>query len=139
MALRLALLERQWALAPRTAGGNGMARIGRLAPVTGVLALTYFATRWIARCAAPRGVSPGTGGGGGLELLCLLSLGRDERLALVRLGERCLLLGVAAGRIELLCELTAEESAAWLAGQKDGPTTPPSFLEAVKRELSKRK
>ncbi len=139
MALRLALLERQWALAARPAGGNVMALIGMLATVAGVLALTYFATRWIARRGAPRGVSPGTGGGGGLELLYLLSLGRDERLALVRLGERCLLLGVTAGRIELLRELTEEESAAWLAGQNSGAIPPPSFWEAVKRDLSKRK
>ncbi len=139
MALLLALLERQCALAAGPAGGNVMALVGMLATVAGVLALTYFATRWIAKRGAPRGVRPGTGGGGGLELLGLLSLGRDERLALVRLGERCMLLGVTAGRIELLRELTAEESAAWLAGQKDVPTPPPSFLEAVKRELSKRK
>ncbi len=139
MALRLDLLERQCALAARSAGGNMMALIGMLVTVAGVLVLTYFATRWIARRGAPRGMLPGTGGGGGLELLCLLSLGRDERLALVRLGERCLLLGVAAGRIELLCELTAEESAAWVAGQASGTTPPPSFWEAVKRDLSKRK
>lgn len=139
MALHLALPGRQWALSARPAGGNVLTLIGMLAAVAGVLALTYLATRWIARRGAPRGVRPGTGGGGGLELLCLMSLGRDERLALVRLGERCLLLGVTAGRIELLRELTAEESAAWLAGQDGGTTGPPSFWEAVKRDLSKRK
>ncbi len=57
---------------------------------------------------------------------------------LVRLHERCLLLGVSGGGITVLTELTQEEAAQWL--QKDGEVTKaPSFLEVLRDNLPKKK
>lgn len=114
---------------------NILTLLGMLTAVAAVLLLAYFTTRWIGKHGNPRYF--GGGGDGDFRVLRQLSLGRDERLALVQLGERCLLLGVAAGRVTLLRELTEEESKAWL-NQTD-PPAPPSFWEAVQKNLPRRK
>ena len=62
-----------------------------------------------------------------------LYLGRNERLALVRFQDRCLLLGVTEHSITLL-ELDAEESAAYLAEAKE----PPGFADILGGVLKNR-
>lgn len=111
--------------------------VGMLLTVVLVLALAYWCTRLIGR----RGLSSwaaGAGGGGKIQLLWQVSLGKSERLVLVRVNRRCLLLGVTGGGISVLTELTDEEAADWL--QKKGEASQaPSFLEILRENLPKRK
>lgn len=120
-----------------SAGGNVLTLLGMLLAVAGVLALAYVVTRWVGRHGAPR---PNAGGGSErFQVLRQLSLGQNERLALVRVGERCLLLGVSPGGVTLLRELTEEEAASWLPRDGAPEPAPPSFWEAVKKNLPQRK
>jgi len=107
--------------------------IGMLAAVVAILVLAYVATRWI----ATRGVG-GRAAAMGADFCVLrqISLGRAERLLLVRLGENCLLLGVTAGSISLLKELDAEEADEWLT-PRDAPAAP-GFLDILKENLKKK-
>ncbi len=116
---------------------NALTLIGMLVAVVAVLALAYFATRWVAR----RGLS-GAGGSsvGSAEDFCILrqiSVGRSERLLLVRLNGQCMLLGVTGGSITVLKELTPEESALWLKPKE--PTGNNSFWDVLKANLPKKK
>ncbi len=65
-----------------------------------------------------------------IEPLAQLNVGKSERLLVVRLGSRCLLLGVTAGGISPLAELTEEEVAQWQA-QAEGNPRPSSFAELL--------
>lgn len=109
--------------------------LGMLAAVILILVMAYVVSKWVA------GHGPlYAGGRSGVESLCVLrqiSVGRNERLLLVRLQERCLLVGVTAGGMTLLAELTQEEAAQWL--QKREAPASPSFLDALKENLSKKK
>ena len=87
-----------------------------------VIGLAYWATRYI----AGRGVP--LGGGRRMEVLDQLLLGRDQRVALVRAGERYLLLGAAPSGVTLLAELTEEEAASWKQPPEAGEKM--SFQEA---------
>ncbi len=107
--------------------------IGMLAAVVAILVLAYLATRWI----ASRGVGGGAAGAGmDFCVLRQLSLGRGERLLLVRLGEGCLLLGVTTDRITLLKELEAGEAAEWLKPRE--ASAAPGFLDILKENLKKK-
>jgi len=74
-----------------------------------------------------------------LEVLAQLSLGKEQRLAVVRAGTRYFILGVTTGSISVLSEMTAEEAACWEnppAPPEGGQ--PPGFREAL-GELLKQK
>lgn len=86
--------------------------LGMLACVAGILALAYAATRLIGRYGAPMLTA---GRMGELCVLRQIPVGRAERLVLVRVHEKCLLLGVAQGGVSVLAELSEEDSAKWLA------------------------
>lgn len=107
--------------------------IGMLAAVLAILALAYWTTRAVGRHG---GGIPG-GAGERLRVLCRLSLGRDGALVLVRLQERCLLLGVTEHGVTLLKELEGDEAAEWLAEPEK--SAPPSFMEILRENLGKRK
>jgi len=119
--------------------GNVLTLVGMLLAVVGILVLAWLVTRWIAK----RGVSGSLGGGGDgrFRVLRQLSLGQGERLVLVQLEDRCLLLGVTPGGITLLRELDEEQSARWLPkDREDGDApAPPSFWEALQKNLPRRK
>lgn len=111
--------------------------LGMLITVLLILLLAYWVTRFIGQRGLP-GWARGVQNSGGLRVMWQLSLGKGERLVLVRLHERCLLLGVSGGGITVLTELTQEEAARWL--QKDGEVTKaPSFLEVLRDNLPKKK
>jgi len=117
---------------------NVLTLIAMLLTVVGVLALAWVVTRWVGRHG---GGGAFTGGSGDerFRVLRQISLGQGQRLLLVRLGERCLLVGVAAGGVSLLAELTEDEAQSWFPqADQDGPA-PPSFWEAVQKNLSRRK
>lgn len=89
-----------------------------------VIGLAYWFTRYM----AGRGAFGAFQGGGQMEVLDQLSLGRDQRIVLARAGKRFLLLGVTPSGIALLAELTEEEAASWKRPQAAGERM--SFKEA---------
>ena len=112
--------------------------IGALAAVAAVLALAWIATRCLAmRLPAARFSAAGAGRLRLVERLPLgrLPLGREEYLAVVRAGETVLLLGVSAGQITLLKELSADEAAQWTA--EPAGAQPMPFREALRQVLQK--
>jgi flagellar biogenesis protein FliO len=60
-------------------------------------------------------------------------VGKEQKLLVARIGERCFLLGVSAGGISNLAELTAEEAEIW----KSPPEGPQggSFRESFSKIL----
>lgn len=118
-------------------GGNILSLVGMLLTVVLVLALAYWCTKLIGRRGLP-GWAAGAGGGERIQILWQASLGKSERLVLVRVNERYLLLGVTGGGINVLTELTDEEAADWLQKKGDPPQAP-SFLEILRENLPKRK
>ena len=107
--------------------------IGALAAVSAVLALAWIATRCLAmRLPAARFSAAGAGR---LRLVERLPLGREEYLAVVRAGETVLLLGVSAGQITLLKELSADEAAQWTA--EPAGAQPMPFREVLRQVLQK--
>ena len=106
--------------------------LGMLAAAILVLLLAYAAARLAGRY--------GTAGAMGTPMrgeLCVLSqvpVGRGERLVLVRVHERCLLLGTASGGVTLLAELTEEEARPWLEGTAQGA----DFMQLLRRAGKKK-
>ncbi len=118
-------------------GGTLFSLLGMLAMVVLVLFLAYWATKLIGQRGMP-GWARGVDGTGKLQLLWQVNLGKNERLVLVRLNNRCLLLGVTGGGISLLKELNEEEAAGWL--QKKGEAAQqPSFVDILRDNLSRKK
>ena len=114
------------------------ALLGVFAAVVLILYLAYATTKWIGTHGVPGGTaSLRTGGAGELRLLAQLGVGRNERLVLVRLNERCFLLGVTEHQITLLRELDGEEAAEWL--RESDSASAPSFRTVLGDALRKKK
>ena len=101
--------------------------------------LLPISTKWIGTHGAPGGMGTlrGNGGAERFRILAQLGVGRNERLVLVRLDERCYLLGVTEHRITLLRELEGDEAARWLAESESVPEVP-GFLEILSRQARKK-
>ena len=118
--------------------GNFWSLLGVLAVVVLILYLAYAATKWVGTHSVPGGAGMlQTSGNERFRILGQLGVGRNERLVLVRLDERCYLLGVTEHQITLLRELDGDEAAEWLA-QGEQPSAP-SFTEILSQNLRKRK
>jgi flagellar protein FliO/FliZ len=118
-------------------GQNFWSLLGVLAVVILILYFAYYATRWIGTHSMPGGVGTlPAGGNGKLRILGQLGVGRNERLVLVQLDERCYLLGVTEHQITLLRELTGDEAAVWLT-ESEGVSAP-GFLEVLGKSLRKK-
>ena len=118
---------------------NFWSLLGVLAVIILILYLAYFATRWIGTHSVPGGAGTlRADGAANFRILGQLGVGRNERLVLVRLGERCYLLGVTEHRITLLRELDGEEAAPWLA-QSESTSAPPGFMEVLSETLRRKK
>ena len=119
--------------------GNFWSLLGVLAVIVLILYFAYFATRWIGTHSIPGGAAalraPGIGD---FRILGQIGVGRNERLVLVRLNERCYLLGVTEHQITLLRELDGEEAASWLARGENAPAAP-SFMEVLGETLRRKK
>ena len=123
-----------------------MGEIGSLLGMLLAVAVILFAAWWVTSLIARQGVGAKFFGGisnshaDGTEFCVLrqIPVGRGARLLLVRLQERCLLLGVAQGGVSLLAELTAEEAAPWL-NQNDlnGPAAPIDFGRLMRMSTKK--
>lgn len=122
----------------RTSGaGTVLSLLGMLLTVAAVLALAYWVTRLIGKRGMPVWAVRG-GAQDRLQLLWQVSLGKSERLVLVRVEQRCLLLGVTGGGISVLTELTEEEAGPWLHPPKDLADAP-NFLDILRENLPKKK
>ena len=119
--------------------GNVWSVLGVLAVVVLILYLAYWVTKWIGTRSMPQAMSARvrTGGSGKFCVLAQLGVGRNERLLLVRLEERCYLLGVTEQQITLLRELDDGEAAEWL--REDGQPSAPGFMEVLAENLRKKK
>lgn len=105
-----------------------------LVSVIVIIGLAY----WVSRKVGGAGLVPGQRGAAlRIEPLAQLNVGKSERLLVVRLGRRCLLLGVTAGGISPLAELTEEEVAQWRVQEEDRPRSN-SFAELMEG-IQKRK
>lgn len=120
------------------------ALLGMLAAVVAILCLAWLFTRYLAgRTLGGTGFVRGPGRGGEMQMLGRMPLGREQYLAVVRVGERYLLLGVTTGQITLLQELGAEEALRWTeeaqspAGTSTGPAIP--FRDALREVWKQRK
>ena len=112
--------------------------IGMLAATALILVLAYWTTKWVAQRGLG-GVQAGSisGGSARFRVLGQIALGRGERLVLVRLEDKCYLLGVTNGSITLLKELEGDEAKSWLAETERQPA--PSFLEILGESLRGKK
>ena len=102
-----------------------------------VLGLAYWFTKYV----VGRGKLGGLGvskGAEKLRVLQQLSLGKDQRILVVRAGDRYLLLGVTASGMSTLAEFTPEEAKIWLAEEKQQTEQPPSFTEALQKVLKQK-
>ena len=118
---------------------NFWSLLGVLTVIVLILLFAYYTTRWIATHGVPGGASTARADGAGqFRLLGQLGVGRNERLVLVRLEQRCYLLGVTEHQITLLRELDDEEAAGWLRESDNTPASP-GFLEVLGETLRKKK
>ncbi len=71
--------------------------------VVGILLLTYIATRYIA------GISGASKATRNISIVEKVSVGQDKSVAIAKVGDKYLLLGITAGGITTLCELLEDE------------------------------
>lgn len=104
-----------------------------------ILCLAYLFTKYVVGSGKLGGLAAGRRVGN-LQVLAQLALGKDQRLLLVKAGERYFLLGATPSGISNLAEFTQEEAAAWAetADQPDGSQTS-SFREALQTVLKQRR
>ena len=124
------------ALGAATVLDNVLSLVWLLVCVAVIVVLAYLFTRY----AAGRG-GGFLGAGGGNEqfkVLARLPLGREQSAALIRAGERYLLLGVTPSGVTLLAELSREEAQALYAPPSE-QAAPSSFGEALRNVLKQRK
>lgn len=100
-----------------------------------ILALAYFATRFLAGRMATGGLARGRR----ITVLEQTTVGKDQKLLLVRLDDRVYFLAVTAGGACVLRELTEEENDAWQASQPLPSAQADSFAQALRRVMEQRK
>ena len=115
--------------------GSLLSLVWMLVCVLVVIVLAYLFTRYVASRGGTLGVP---GGSERFRVLARLPLGREQSAALVKAGEKYLLLGVTASKITVLKELTPAEAEAVYALPPDQPA-PPSFGEALRTVLKQKK
>lgn len=110
---------------------------GTLLAVLAVCALAYYVTRQMAVSGA-LGKFRSVDAQGRLSVLSQLGVGKEERLLVVAVGERCFLLGVTPAGISMLAELTGQEADAWRQTAQAEPA-PPSFLDSLRACMGRKK
>lgn len=103
-----------------------------------VLILAYGCTRWIAgRAAGDRwsGVP-----GGRITILEKVTVGKDQKLLLVKLGDVYYFLGSASNGITCLRQVPAEEAERWETEHRGGQAGAPAmkFSQALSKVLQQR-
>ena len=102
-----------------------------------ILALAYWFTRHVVgRMAGGRF----TGRQGRITVLDQVSLGKDQRLVVARVGRQVYLLGVTSGGISCLQVLSEEEAALWNEQPPPSNGSPQTgFAEALRKVWEQRK
>lgn len=72
--------------------------------MAGVVALAFFASKWLGKRFAGKGTSSGK-----LVVLDRLVLGQDKALLVVKAGSKTMLLGATQHHIDKLCDLDTDE------------------------------
>ena len=116
-----------------------MSLLGMLLVVGIVLVLAYLCTRLIARRGLPGLPRAGSGAAENMGLLWQQGVGKEERLVLVRVHSRCLLLGVTPHQITVLLELSEEEAGVWLAKAPPSGPSAPSFAQVLRENFPMKK
>jgi len=100
--------------------------------VVAVLGLAYWSVRFVAGRGWP-GMTRASLRSGAIRVLARVTVGRDQSLLLVRVGERCFLLGAAASGISRLAEFTPGEAAGWSETAPDtADVSPGAFRESLR-------
>lgn len=117
--------------------GEVFALLGVLLVLFLVLAASYYSTRLVGRYLIKT-----SGGGTNKEFSVLrrLPLGRDQQLMVVRLGERDLLLSSTPSSIQLITELSPEESLAVVPEDTTGQSLQmPNFSQWMAKAKAEKK
>jgi len=91
--------------------GRILSLVGALLCVVAILFFTYWATRRIGSMSAPAFSSMGKH----MRIVDRLVLAQDKQIVLAQIGERWCVIGISPNGIQLLLELTQEETALWQA------------------------
>ena len=103
--------------------------------VTGiVLVLAY----WFTRHVVGRMSGGGTVRGRRISVLEQVTVGKEQKLLLARMGERLYFLAVTPGGVTILRELSEEEAAQWMPPENPAPAAE-NFAQALRRVLEQRK
>lgn len=109
---------------------------GMLIAIVVVIGLAYWFTRYVVGNRLFLGMGPT--GTRQMQVLEQLPVGKEQRLIVVRVGARYLLLGITGQNISVLVEFTAEEAERWM--QDNGTENcQPDFKQALMDSLQKRK
>ncbi len=109
---------------------NGiLSAIGTLVMVIAILVLTYFATRYIGKVGKFRGKAKY------IRLVDQVYISQDKSIAIVKVGEHHMLVGIAANQISLLKEIKEEELIDFSIGE---PSYEPMDFQAIFDKIRKR-
>ena len=114
-------------VAASSASGIGQVTLALLLVIAAV-----FVVAWLAR----RLRNVGAGGANGIEVLAQTALGAKERAVIVRVGRARLLLGVAAGQVNLLYTLP-EGEVDTVSPAGEPVVARPGFAELLKKSLGR--
>lgn len=82
------------------------------------------------------------GGKKQLRVIEQVSLGREQRVAVVQVGERYFVLGITSSNVNKLAELTEEERTLWQMESSAGGgmgSSNPNFRDSLLKVLEKKK
>ena len=100
---------------------------GAIFMVIGIVILAFYSTKWLGKRMGGQ-----TLGGRYLSVIERLSLGQDKSLAIVRLGGKIFLIGVAPGSVTNLGELSEDDLVQIISAPQNV-----SFGDALKDSLKK--
>ncbi len=100
-----------------------------------VLALAYLFTRYVAGIATVKGFKPR---GRKINILEQIAISKDQKLLLVKVGEKVYFLGSSQGSINQISEISKEELSLWEEEDEAFKTSENmSFKDALKKVMSK--
>lgn len=108
--------------------------IALVAATVAVIAMAYWFTRHIVGGLQWNGFETQQKGGQ-LNVLAQMSLGKEQRVAVLQAGERFFLVGITPQNISLLAELTKEEAGAWRKEPPAGAAREIPFQQALFERL----
>lgn len=99
---------------------------GAILMIVAIVVLAFYSTRWLGKRMA------GSSASKHLAVVDRISLGQDKFIAIVKVGEKKLLIGVSSGSVTNLGELSEEDLTQVVTQQAF-----PSFGDAMKESLKK--